>query len=517
MGRSRAPATAGAPNRKGHPVSTAAHRRIAVLAVGVLLVALIPLVAQANHINDHRNIILPDPNPNGPTEWSIRWSSETFADGSVDTIIIGQADDFPDALASGLLQGGMLAGGSPLLLTDTNSLSTGIVEEAQRLGAETFDVVGGELAVSANVVAQLEAAGLELGERLSGDTRFETAVAIADRLVNPGPEGGVLPIGLLQGQGTVLIVRGEGATEPTQGFADALAAGGWSAADQLPILLTQTDVLHPATEAFLEENSTLIQRAVIVGGDSAVGGTNVSQLEALGLTVERVSGDERASTAIAVAEARGFDAVADADRFLVIESERPDSYALGFPAAAHSAVADAPIVLLSGSAVPAATATWLAGGTDRSEGVTTGDPLFICGAAPPACAGPVRDAIDLPVVGNNGADVTLDRDAEPYAVGDTLTGQATFDPDFTASMEVVGPCIDDVTVTESGAFTVEVTSGTTDEDSADTCTARYTVTYDNGTTQVGMFPFTLSDPGAPGEGGEDDAPLPDLPLPLLAQ
>lgn len=456
-------------------------RRIALVAIGAMVLALLPLPASANHINDHRNIILPDPNPNGPTEWSLRWSSETFA--AAPRILIARADDFPDALASGSLQ----AAAAPLLLTAPTSLSPGIAEEADRLGAVTFDVIGGEAAVSSAVVDQLEDEGLTFGRRFEGPTRFETAVAIAE---------GALTSALSD---TVLILRGAGAGEPTQAFADSLAAGGWAAAERWPILLTETDRLHPAAEEFLRDQAT-ISRAIIVGGEAAVGGTNVAQLQALGLNVERVAGPERASTAIAVAVRRGFDAVADTERFLAVEAERVDSYGLGFPAAAHSAVADAPIVLLAGGEIPAPTAAWLAGGTPRAGNVSDGNPLFICAAAPPGCAGPVREALGLPTVGSNGADVTLDTSAAPYDVGDTLNGGAVFDPDFPADLELAGPCIDDgeVQVAPDGAFTTEITTATADDDSEDTCTVAYLVTYGNGTTQVGRFAVLLANPDSGG-------------------
>ncbi|CAN5357883.1 hypothetical protein BH23ACT9_BH23ACT9_37860 [soil metagenome] len=473
-------------------------RRMVLVVVGAMMMALLPLAASANHINDHRNIILPDPNPNGPTEWSIRWSSETFTNAP--RVLIGRADDFADALASGGLQGST----TPLLLTDRDTLSDGIAEEMDRLRTLTFDVVGGEQAVSQAVVDQLSDEGFQFGQRFEGPTRFETATAIAGSL-------------LLIPTDTVLIVRGEGADEPTQGFADSLAAGGWAADEGWPVLLTQTDVLHPSIEDFLDTRPN-IRNAIIVGGDQAVGGTNEAELTELGLTVTRVSGTNRAATAIAVAQERGFDDVSDADRFLVVESERDDAYALGFPAAAHSAAAGAPIILLADGEIPAETAAWLApGNAERSEDVMTGDPLFICAAAPPACAGPVRAAIDLPTVGNNGADVTLDTDDAPFDTGAVLTGSAIFDTDFEAGFALTGPCIDDgdVDVAADGTFTTEITSTDTDEDAdadADVCTIRYLVTYDNGTTQVGMFPVTLTGEGD-GNGGGGGG-IPGLPLPI---
>jgi putative cell wall-binding protein len=454
------------------------------LAAGLVTATAPP--ASANHINDHRNIILPDPNPNSPTQWSIRWSRETFT--AAPRFLLARADDFPDALASGPLQGDS----TPLLLTDGQQLSDGIVEEAERLGAVTFDVLGGETAVSDAVVEALQAEGLVLGRRIEGPTRYETAVEAA--------RGGVAT--------TAVLVRGEGADDRTQGFADALAAGGWAAEEGWPVLLTQTDRLHPATAAYLQATPT-ITRILVVGGTDAVGGTNEADLEALGVTVERIAGDTRADTAIAIARARGAQVVADVDRFLAVEAELAESYALGFAAAAHSAVADAPIVLITSGTIPAATQGWLDGGTARADDVMTGDPLFICAAAPPTCAGPVRDALGLPTVGNNGAAITLATDEGPYTTGDVLTGTATFAEGVEATLALMGPCIDagDVEVAEDGTFTTELTSTTADEGSETTCTISYRVTYSQGTTQVGAFPVDLA--AGDGDGGGSGNPVVD--------
>ena len=99
-----------------------------------------------------------------------------------DAAVLVRADDFPDALASAALAAEV---GGPTLLTNSDSLDGRVGEELRRLGASTVFVVGGEAAVSADVVRQLEALDAADGpvavERIAGTGRAETAALVADR------------------------------------------------------------------------------------------------------------------------------------------------------------------------------------------------------------------------------------------------------------------------------------------------------------------------------------------------
>lgn len=131
-------------------------------------------------------------------------------------------------------------------------------------------------------------------ERVAGDSRVETAVAVSRRLF---PEGGC--------GGSALCARGEGADV-------AVVASGTSVADAAvgvplvaleggPLLLTFVDRLPEATEEELRRLD--VPRVVIVGGELAVSTGVVDDLRAAGVEhVERIGGSDRYATAAIAAE-----------------------------------------------------------------------------------------------------------------------------------------------------------------------------------------------------------------------
>ena len=97
--------------------------------------------------------------------------------------------------------------------------------------------------------------------------------------------------------------RGEG--DPTQAFADSLAAGGWAADAEFPVLLSQTELLSDSTEAYIDGSA--IENVFLVGGTAALSEQVQTDLEALGVTVTRIEGPTRFDTAVAIARERGFE------------------------------------------------------------------------------------------------------------------------------------------------------------------------------------------------------------------
>ena len=300
-------------------------------------------------------------------------SRATFGDGSVDTVLIGRDDVFADSLASGVAQ----SQGPLLLVPSAGPVPDEVMAEIARLGASVAWVFGGEAAVGPAVVEQLEQAGLSV-ERLAGAGRVETAVAVARRVV---PDSG-----------TALIAREGGPPDnPTSGFADALAGGGWAAQTGWPVLLTNTAALSASTAAYLE--GAVVDNVVILGGVAAVSAAVEQSLRDLGLAVERVSGAGRAETAVAIAEAQGFATSKDAVGVVVVEGFEENAWAAGFAAAAISARGSSglastfagaggglPIVLADGEALPIETQEWLVRGP---EVLVCAVPRGAAGAGPP--------------------------------------------------------------------------------------------------------------------------------------
>ncbi|WP_370327798.1 cell wall-binding repeat-containing protein [Euzebya sp.] len=210
------------------------------------------------------------------TETATECSEETFPDGA-DAVVLARADDFPDAQAGAPLAVEL---GAPILLTQTDVLSTPTADEIERLlePGGTVYLLGGTEAISQAVEDELIALGYEV-IRYGGENRYATAVVIAT-------EG-------LGSPGTALIADGGTFTDAIAAGAAAVVAGDSDfAQDEVgaAVLLTAPDGMPAETAAYLAEAKP---DEVIAIGDRAgeVAGTE-----------EIVTGDTPAALSVAVAE-----------------------------------------------------------------------------------------------------------------------------------------------------------------------------------------------------------------------
>ena len=267
-----------------------------ILCLALLLSLLsVPAGGQTPAEPTSDTILLGQSDSDTPTvDGAVELSRATFPDDGANRVMIGRDDVFADSLASG---GGQSDG--PLLLVPTDGpVPASVMAEIDRVGAEEAVILGGDAAVSPAVADALSADGLTV-QRLSGPSRIETAIAVARNLA---PQAD-----------TAILARAGGVEgNPTSGFAATLAAGGWAAAPGWPVLLTQTEVLTGSTRDYLATAG--ISTVNIVGGTAAVSEAVADALREMGMTVERVSGPDRAATAIAIAGARGTDSAADVGR-----------------------------------------------------------------------------------------------------------------------------------------------------------------------------------------------------------
>ncbi len=115
--------------------------------------------------------------------------------------------------------------------------------------------------------------------RISGNDRYETSVAISKANYSTAD--------------TVVLANGVV-------YADALAAAPLASLNSAPILLSESKNISPAT---LSEISRLKAKSVIVvGGENSISSSVVKTLEKQGLSVERISGNSRYSTALNIAK-----------------------------------------------------------------------------------------------------------------------------------------------------------------------------------------------------------------------
>ncbi len=199
--------------------------------------------------------------------------------GTVETVILASGEDFPDALAAGVLADVV---GGPVLLTRAASLPPETASQISRLSPAEIVVVGGPSAVSSPVAeAARSLAGARL-VRVQGSDRYETALEVAREVAD---RSGETP-------STVVLASG-------LDFPDALSAVPMAAAGRQPILLSRTDDVGWASRLALDELSA--QEVVIVGGSGVVGDSVEVSLRSRGHDVTRVWGSDRYQTSREVA------------------------------------------------------------------------------------------------------------------------------------------------------------------------------------------------------------------------
>jgi|GEM_PF-1513132 len=207
--------------------------------------------------------------------------AETFE--QADTVVLASSRAFPDALAGGALAADADA---PMLLTPPDGLPEAVAEAIAELGAREVVVLGGEAALSGEVLDAAGAVdGVEDVRRVAGENRFATAAAIAAELEPTAEE--------------VVLTLGQHATDEGRAWPDAVASGALLATGEArPLLLTRADELPEATLEALTELEA--DRVLLLGGTAAVSDEVERALEALGSEVERLAGEDRWETSVKV-------------------------------------------------------------------------------------------------------------------------------------------------------------------------------------------------------------------------
>ncbi|MGD7043308.1 cell wall-binding repeat-containing protein [Jeotgalibacillus proteolyticus] len=189
---------------------------------------------------------------------------------SADTVILARGDNYADALAGVPLT---KKHDAPLLLSRTASLPQSTMDEIARLGAKKVVILGGEIAISAEVETALKNSGVSV-ERISGKDRYETASKIAEK-VGASKEA--------------VLVSG-------RNFPDALSVASYAAEQNLPILLTGDKSMPKATKDALVKLG--VETTYVVGGTLAIPDAVADQAPG----AYRISGKDRYLTSLEVAK-----------------------------------------------------------------------------------------------------------------------------------------------------------------------------------------------------------------------
>jgi SpoIID/LytB domain protein len=183
--------------------------------------------------------------------------------------------------------------------------------------------------------------------RLGGADRYEVAASVS-RTIQPNAR-------------TLVLASGE-----PHAFFDGTVAGPLASTVGGPILLTKAGALPVATSKEIQRR-TALREVLVVGGPASVSDAVVGQLRARGLTVRRLAGPDRYTTAEAVAEEIGRRRSVST---VVVASGTAISDALA--ASGPAAALYHPIVLVNTNGVPAATRRALDGLSPNAANIVGG-------------------------------------------------------------------------------------------------------------------------------------------------
>ncbi|CAN5442015.1 hypothetical protein BH23ACT9_BH23ACT9_33370 [soil metagenome] len=238
---------------------------------------------------------------------------------SARSVLLARRDIFADALA-----GAPLAGDDSCILFTTGGPDTTTVDPVTAAEIDRvlppgglIRILGGTNAVSAAVETQLRTAGYTV-ERFAGDSRYETALAIARqvRIENPG--------------NTDIMLAFAG------NWPDAVTGGAYAAFTGTPIVLTDPGSTHPTATAAARELG--VTRTFVLGGTAVISDTAAAGMP----DPRRISGPTRMATAVAVATDLWAPLIGTPTSFTVVNLERDDAYSLALAAAPLSAALGGP-------------------------------------------------------------------------------------------------------------------------------------------------------------------------------
>ncbi|GAA0117727.1 cell wall-binding repeat-containing protein [Clostridium senegalense] len=177
-------------------------------------------------------------------DWQGNYIYVDTATNPVDTVILANGFDFPDALCSAPLSKTLNA---TVLLTHNNTLTDSTKKQIEKMNIKNVTIVGGTSAISENVENQLKSMKINVS-RLGGVDRYDTSYLIAKSVAGKIEIKGATIVG-----GTV--------------WQDAMISAPGATIQNKPILLvpiSENPVL-PKYKSLLEENKLTITDSDLYG------------------------------------------------------------------------------------------------------------------------------------------------------------------------------------------------------------------------------------------------------------
>lgn len=252
-----------------------------------------------------------------------------------DYVVIASGENFPDSLSATPLAKKYNA---PILLNTHKSLLPQVSSQIDRLQAKHAILVGGLGSLSSEIEVAVKAKGLDT-VRLSGATRYDTSISIANQVGN---------------NGEIIITTGTD-------FSDGLSAAPMAAKDGIPIILVPKDTVPDAVKNYLVDNQ--ITKTIVLGDTDVISNNVANQFPG----VQRITGKNKFERNINIINefSNGIDfskvCIASGDNF-------PDALS----GTAYCALNSEPIVLVSNKGVPPVTKSFI---TSKLETITKVDVL----------------------------------------------------------------------------------------------------------------------------------------------
>ncbi|MFZ7133060.1 MAG: cell wall-binding repeat-containing protein [Eubacteriales bacterium] len=192
-----------------------------------------------------------------------------------DNVILAYGNNFPDALAGAPIASHLNA---PILLTSRDAIPACSMNEIIRLKPKTIYLLGGNLVISDSLEKSLKNKGYNV-KRIFGADKYKTAIAIGQELIN------------YYASDTIVLAYGGN-------YPDALSIGGFAGENKWPLLFTGNKTLNTDTKkAILNWD---IKKVIIVGGNLVVSTNTENELKNMGITVERIAGEDKWETSIKI-------------------------------------------------------------------------------------------------------------------------------------------------------------------------------------------------------------------------
>ncbi|KPI49307.1 cell surface protein [Clostridioides difficile] len=160
---------------------------------------------------------------------------------------------------------------APILLTKSNELDSRTKAELKRLGVKNVYLIGGLISLGLNVEKQLNEEHINF-ERISGNSRYETSLKLAERLDKE------------KSISKIVVVNGE------KGLADAVSIGAIAAQENMPIILSEPNSGTEVADNFIDSKN--IEKSYVVGGTYSISNSIENNLP----NTTRIAGKSRSET-----------------------------------------------------------------------------------------------------------------------------------------------------------------------------------------------------------------------------